>query len=112
MSAEDPIADNPYYVLELRPGATAAEIERAAQRLMAMLGVGIEAAGQYQTPIGARPRDTERVRRALDQLRDPERRWRHEVWARVPPDAAAAEPAVAGWPEALEALGVRRRQNR
>ena len=104
------IADNPFYVLEVRPGATAMEIERAGQRLLAMLAVGIDAAKRYPTPAGERPRDADLVRRSLDELRNPELRWMHEIWARLPPDALppAAEPAER-WPEPLWELGYRRR---
>jgi len=101
-----PIADNPFYVLELGPQATPMEVERAGQKLLAMLAVGLESAATYPSPLGPRPRDADRVRQALDTLRDPRRRALHEVWAalparEIPPDA---EP-VAGWPEGLAALG-------
>jgi hypothetical protein len=107
--ARDP-GSNPFYVLEVRPGATATEVERAGQKLLAMLTVGLADAGTYQTPVGARPRDADTVRQALDELRDPSRRWVHELFAALPPDVAAsvAPPARPDpWPEALAALGWR-----
>jgi hypothetical protein len=102
------IAQNPFYVLEVRPSATEREIERAGQKLLAMLTIGLEGADTYPTPAGPRPRDADLVRRALDELRNPEKRWMHEIWARLPPDpvapvASAPEP----WPEVLAALGWR-----
>ncbi|MEQ1508283.1 MAG: hypothetical protein ABMB14_38990 [Myxococcota bacterium] len=101
-----PIGENPFYVLELRPGATPAEIERAGQRLLAMLAVGLDAASAYPSPAGPRPRDADLVRRALEALRDPARRWQHELWAQLPPDELPpASEALAPWPEPLTALG-------
>ena len=102
----DAFDGNPFYVLGVRPGATPPEIERAGQRLLAMLGVGLAAARTYETPLGRRERDPDLVRRALDALRDPERRWLHEVWAELPPvEVGLASPPSDPWPEALRALG-------
>lgn len=109
MSSDGRIDGNPFYVLEVRPGALPVDIERAGQRLLAMLGVGLEAARTYPTPFGPRPRDPELVRRALDELRDPNRRWAHEIWAELPPaEIPAATAPLDPWPEAMEALGWRR----
>lgn len=100
------LAENPFHVLELRPGATAVEVERAGQRLLAMLGVGLAGAGTYATPLGPRPRDADLVRRALDELRDPARRALHEAWATLPPgDPPPRDEALDPWPGALRALG-------
>jgi hypothetical protein len=101
-----PIADNPFYVLEVRPQATAMEVARAGQKLLAMLAVGLESATSHPSPFGPRPRDADRVRQALDALRDPRRRAQHEVWAALPPREIPpdTEP-VPGWPEGLAALG-------
>lgn len=101
-----PIADNPFYVLEVPPTATSIEVERAGQKLLAMLAVGLDAASHYPTPLGDRPRDADCVRTALDALRDPKRRAQHEVWAAlparaIPPDMAPEAP----WPEGLAAFG-------
>ena len=79
------ITENPFYVLELRPEASAAEVERQGQKLIAMLEVGFSAAGSYPTPLGGMPRDADLVRRSLDALRDPGRRAVHEVWAALDP---------------------------
>ena len=115
--------DNPFYVLALPVTASRIEVERAAQRWLAMLELGLSSAESSATPIGDQPRTTDGVRRAAAELRDPERWIEHELWARLPPravagivdaetrpthPAAAAESAfhAAGpWAEALSALG-------
>src|SRR5262249_4771442 len=102
------IEENPFYVLELRPGASRAEIEQQGQKLLAMLALGLAEAARYPTPFGTAPRSAERVRAALAELRDPERRGTHELWAGLEPGAVRARaPAAAGWPEAFVALGWR-----
>ena len=113
--AMDPIADNPFYLLAVSTAASRGEIERAGQRLLAMLELGLRGAGEYATPQGPRPRTVDQVRWALAELRDPERRLRHELWARLDgqrPVVAAASDGDDGpppWPEALAALGWGRR---
>lgn len=102
------LAENPFHVLEVPVTASRVEIERAGARLLAMLGVGMEAARTYPSPLGPRPRDEDRVRRALDRLRDPARRAIDEIWGRLPPadaDEALSDPALAPWPDARRALG-------
>jgi hypothetical protein len=79
--ARDRIA-NPFFVLEVAPAASAAEIERQGQRLMSELAAGLENARRYPTPFGPRERTSELVRAALAELRDPARRFVHEWWAR------------------------------
>ncbi len=86
----EPIALNPFYVLELRPDASPVEVERQGQKLLAMLEVGLATAATYPTPLGGMPRDADLVRRALDELRDPARRAVHEVWAALDPSVEAA----------------------
>jgi hypothetical protein len=113
--------ENPFYVLGLRPECSRAEMEREGQKLLAMLELSIEAARTYRTPLGPMPRTADRVRQAMAELRDPQKRLVHELWAQLPaePEAAAPdeEPADDGragggagaelgpWPEAREALG-------
>jgi hypothetical protein len=109
------IRDNPFYVLGLRPSATRLEIEREGQKLLGMLELGLKSATRYPTPLGEQARTPEGVRTAMAELRDPERRLEHEVWARLEPapreDAAprpvasARSRADAPWDEALVALG-------
>ncbi|HKA90289.1 MAG TPA: hypothetical protein VKE22_21655 [Haliangiales bacterium] len=100
------IADNPFYILGLRPGATRAEIEQEGQKLLGMLALGLAAARTYDTPLGPRPRGEDAVRQALAALRDPDRRVQAELWARLPPEPVAA-PARRGF-DALAALGWRK----
>jgi hypothetical protein len=75
------ITDNPFYVLGLPPTASRAEVEREGQKLLGMLEIGLQRASSYDTPLGPRPRDAERVRAAMAELRDPDRRLSHELWA-------------------------------
>lgn len=102
------LADNPFHVLELPVTATRMEAERAGARLLAMLGVGMDAAATYASPLGPRPRDADLVRRSLDRLRDPARRAIDEVWGQMPaadPSEALSDPTLAPWPEARRVLG-------
>lgn len=110
------LADNPFYVLGLRPSATAVEVEREGQKILGMLELNLAGARVYRTPVGQQERDPEKVRHAMSELRDPTRRLVHELWARLPPDAVVelgdpesfAEEArafAAPWTEAMAALG-------
>ena len=72
---------NPFLVLGLPASATAAEVEREGQKLLAMLSAGVAEARRYATPLGDRERTAELVREALAELRDPERRLAHEWWS-------------------------------
>lgn len=113
------IADNPFYVLALRPDCTRTDMERAGQKWLAMLDVGLKGAQSYATPLGGRERTADKVRLAMAELRDPERRLVHEIWAALDPDperllgreapASAAEGPI-GWEEAPVALGWRSRR--
>jgi hypothetical protein len=73
---------NPFFVLELPPDATRAEIERHGAKLLAMLAANVESARTCETPLGPLARDEHSVRQALAELRDPSRRLAHEWWAR------------------------------
>jgi hypothetical protein len=75
---------NPFLVLAVAPSASAAEIERQGQRLLAELAAGLDGARRYETPFGMRERTPELVRAAIAELRDPARRLGHEWWARGP----------------------------
>jgi hypothetical protein len=88
-AAVERIRDNPFYVLGVGPDATRAEIEREGQKLLGMLELGLQSAATYATPVGPGERTADKVRRAMADLRDPERRLGHELWARLPPAAAA-----------------------
>jgi len=107
---------NPFFVLEVPTDATPTDVERAGQRLLALLIVGSAAAETYQTPLGPATRDADQVRQALTALRDPEQRVLHELWANVVPAnvGPTSEPALAQsnagagagpWEEAGRALG-------
>lgn len=98
------LANNPFYVLGLRPDCSRAEVEREGQKLLGMLELGMPAASHYRSPVGRYPRSPEQVREAMAELRDPQRRLVHELWAALEtPDAASADagPTPAG-PEAFE----------
>ena len=82
-------ARNPFFVLELRPSCTRAEIERAGQKLLGMLELEFSAARRYRSPIGEHERSAELVRASMAELRDPNRRLLHELWAVLEPGALA-----------------------
>ncbi len=116
--AIEKILENPFYVLGLRPAATRAEIEREGQKLLGMLELKLSSAASYATPVGPGERTADKVRRAMAELRDPDRRLEHEMWARLDPAAAAPPPAESAparpkrradepWTGALAALGWR-----
>jgi hypothetical protein len=119
------ITENPFYVLGLRPECSRADLEREGQKLLALLELSVESVKTYRTPLGPMPRTADRVRKALAELRDPQKRLLHELWAQLPatepePPAAAA-PGLSDssdasdggdggevpgpWPDAREALG-------
>lgn len=110
------LADNPFYVLGLRPAATAVEVEREGQKILGMLELNLAGARSYRTPVGQQERDAEKIRHAMSELRDPARRLVHELWARLPADAVLelGDPETfaedqrafaAPWADALAALG-------
>jgi hypothetical protein len=110
MTKRDPLADwrsNPFFVLEVPTDATPTEVERAGQRLLALLAVGSATAETYQTPLGPATRDADQVRQALALLRDPGQRVLHELWANVVPavDQASNRNDTGPWKEAERALG-------
>jgi hypothetical protein len=126
MTEHDPLAawrNNPFFVLEVATDASPADVERAGQRLIALLTVGSTAAAQYSTPLGPATRDADLVRQALAALRDPARRVVEELWANVAQgtiaqgdDEALTDKALtdkplgdtAPWAEAERAIGWRR----
>lgn len=99
------VTANPFFVLGLTPSASRVEVERAGQRLLALLGVKSAAAAHYRTPLGEFARDEDKVRTALAQLREPEQRVLWELWAEV---SAERVPRVNVYPEAHRLLGWRR----
>lgn len=100
------LADNAFFVLGLAPECRAIEVETAGQKLLAMLAVGLAQAQTYMTPLGPQPRDAEKVRRAMAELRDPAKRLVHELWAQLPAQAVeveveADEASVTAFPQAF-----------
>ena len=88
-------AENPFYILGLSPKCTRAEMEREGQKLLAMLELGMSRADTYATPVGERERSADSVRRAMAELRDPEKRLGHELWARLSPDLVDRQTSTA-----------------
>jgi hypothetical protein len=108
------IVENPFYVLGLRPDATRHEIEREGQKLLGMLELGLARAASYATPLGSEERTADKVRVALAELRDPEKRIIHEVWAALEPrivveledePAPVPDPDASAWSDLLRRLG-------
>lgn len=100
------ITENPFYVLELRPEAGAAEVEAQGERWLRAHERGLSEALSYATPLGLQARDAGKVRRAMAELADAELRPVHELWARLRPvqelDRGHSQPdPSAPWPEAL-----------
>lgn len=105
------IADNPFYVLGLRHDCAPRDVEREGQRLLSMIALNLKESLHYPTPVGDRPRDAEKVRHAMAELRDPAKRLVHEVLAKLPPVGPphGPEPShdeVPGWPRAPVAFGL------
>ena len=86
--------DNPFYVLDLAPDCSRAEVERAGQKLLAMLELDLAGARHYQTPAGRVARDAAKVREAMAELRDPQRRLFHELWVVAKPWARGSVGAI------------------
>jgi hypothetical protein len=76
---QDELADNPFLVLDVAESATRAEVERAGQKLLGQLAIGLASVKSYHTPFGLRERDESKVRMALSILRDPEQRVFYEL---------------------------------
>jgi hypothetical protein len=91
MSARERILENPFYVLGLSTSCGRAEIEQEGQKLLALLELGLSSGATYRTPLGPAKRTPEMVRHAMAELRDPEKRLRHELWAQLAADATLPE---------------------
>ena len=72
-----------------------------------MLAVGAASAQSCDTPFGPVMRDTDSVRQALAQLRDPDGRVVHELWARLGAGLAhkRSDDPTRPWNEAAHAFG-------
>ncbi|AKT36844.1 hypothetical protein [Chondromyces crocatus] len=90
------IRENPFYVLGLRPTASRMEVEREGQKLLGMLELQLASAALYTTPVGPGERTADKVRRAMAELRDPEKRLGYELWARLAPATSGATGAAGG----------------
>jgi hypothetical protein len=104
----DPLAiwrGNPFFVLEVSPRASRAEVERAGQKLIGLLALGSAGAGRYDTPFGPASRDADTVRQAVAALRDPVERVIHELWADVSRAPEPSENSRAAWTAAERAIG-------
>jgi hypothetical protein len=93
-------------VLELPTSATRMEVERAGQKLLAQLAIGVTSVKRYKTPFGEAERDESHVRSALSALRDPEQRVIYELWA-IDSPSEPESAALPAWPRALESIGWR-----
>lgn len=103
MSAPSPVEDNAFLVLGVATNASPIEIERAVQKLMAQLALGIVSASTYHTPLGPRVRDETKIREAAMVLRAPETRVLHELWAPTEQTVVAfAKPE--NWAEAMQSI--------
>lgn len=111
------IRENAFYVLGLPLQATRMEIEREGARWLAALELKLGGADRYSTPLGPQERTPDRVRRAMADLRDPNRRLVHEWTARLPADAVptpvhASSTEPVQWQGVLAAYGFGRRRDR
>jgi hypothetical protein len=107
---QDPLAAwraNPFFVLEVPTQASRAEIERAGQKLLALLALGSVSAESYQTPLGPGKRDADDVRQALATLREPNARVLNELWANIADtcDDQTAGHAAKAWEGCERLLG-------
>jgi hypothetical protein len=106
-TAREWVTRNPFYVLDLPVTTTRSEVERVGQRLLAQLGVGAEAVKTYRTPLGEFERTADLVRHAVNELRDPASRLRHEIWRSEFAEASALRPPSLAYPDAAGIIGWR-----
>ncbi len=92
--AVHPLAENPFFVLELPPTATPMEIERQGKKLLGMLELELASAQTFPTPYGAKLRTPERVREAVQLLLDPARRLPFEPWAAWTPSSSSSSSSA------------------
>lgn len=102
----DEAARNPFFVLGVPGTATPAEIERAGQKLLGQLAIGVKSALSYTSPLGAHERTESLVREALAALRDADVRAACALEARALALASERTPRPSfGMPDVRRALG-------
>jgi len=72
------LEDNPFFNIELPVIAIPRDVERAGQKLLALLAVGAASSPSIRKPLGTRERDENKVRAAVATLRNPEERLLNE----------------------------------
>ena len=70
----------PFWVLELDPSASVADIEKAARDITAKLQFGMAGVERFEVPNATLIRDEFLVREAKAALQDPGRRLTAEFW--------------------------------
>jgi hypothetical protein len=104
--AADFLRNNPFFVLAVGIEATPIEIERAAQRWLALLEVGGAKSRQVETPLGPTERTADLVRESLAALRVPEQRRLYALLTEVAAVAETEQRArLAAWAGAPAAIG-------
>ncbi|MBI5545255.1 MAG: hypothetical protein HY901_15300 [Deltaproteobacteria bacterium] len=73
------LTENPFRILGLSPHASAREVEREGDRLLAVIAADLDDPTRMP-PLGPRSRTAEQVRWAIAELRDPHRRALHEFF--------------------------------
>jgi hypothetical protein len=97
------LAENPFRILGVSPQASAREVEREGEKLLALIAAGLDDP-LGMAPLGERSRSAEQVRWAMAQLRDPHRRALHEFFwpacESLPIDLARLEALLDRVPQA------------
>jgi len=74
---------NAFWILDLSPDASPAEVERAGRKLVGLLEIGATSAMHYECPLGRFERDATMVREAMSALRDPRHRAKEACVAKL-----------------------------
>ena len=100
------LRDNPFFVLDIGVEATPIEVERAAQRLLALLELGGAKSRSFETPFGSAERNADLVRQSLTALRIPQQRKMYEILTEVAPVTEREQDSLSRpWQEASRAIG-------
>ncbi|HET9954968.1 MAG TPA: hypothetical protein VFQ61_10715 [Polyangiaceae bacterium] len=87
MRQVDPLlrwCENPFFLLGLMPTASERDIEREGRKLLGQLELGLRSARWARTPLGEVERTPDSIRSAIAELRDPQKRRVHAIWAALP----------------------------